>query len=79
MRSLADMGRDSFTVLLGQIVPWDGYVTIGGERIWIRIDHGQIVAAEIAPLVGFPDVNRKWVAGVGRVSWSGRSMLRAPG
>ena len=46
-RTLRDFGRDSFTPILGQIVPWDGSVLIGGERIFLTIDHGQIIWAEI--------------------------------
>jgi hypothetical protein len=50
-RTLRDFGRDSFTPILGQIVPWDGSVRIGGERIFLTIDHGQIIWAEI-PITG---------------------------
>ena len=46
-RTLADFGRDSFTPILGVLVPWDGSAVIGGERIFLVVDHGQVVAAEI--------------------------------
>lgn len=67
-RTLADMGRESFTPILGQIVPWDGSVVIGGERIFLVIDHGQVVAAEI------PSKGEFWGAEHYRPGhWQGRS------
>ncbi len=52
-RTLADFGRESFTPILGVLVPWDGSVVIGGERIFIVVDHGQIVEAEIPSTAQF--------------------------
>jgi hypothetical protein len=69
-RTLADFGRDSFTPILGRLVPWDGSVLVGGERIFLTIDHGQIVTAEI------PSADLFWIAeGHNDRHWRGRRDL----
>lgn len=55
------------------------YVSIGGERIFVRVYRGSIIMAEAPPDFGQPNVNRKWIAGRGLVGLEAGAMLRAAG
>jgi hypothetical protein len=68
-----------FTTTADPEIIWghfSSYVRLGGERIWIRVYRGQIVAAEAPPDFGQPNVNRKWIAGSGPVGIEAGALLR---
>lgn len=38
----------------------DGYISLGGERMWVFVEWGYIVEAETAPLAFYPYSASKW-------------------